>query len=507
MTFFKWISLLVLSLVLLVSCNQKQQYPNLVYILADDMGYGDVSALNPGAAFSTPNIDRLAETGMSFTDAHSPASLCTPTRYGILTGRYSWRTTLKSGVLWSWDKPLIDQGRPTVASILKEKGYETACIGKWHLGLGWVTDNSGKADYSAPLTSGPANHGFGYSFIITASLDIPPYVYIEDHHVTALPDRITSDTSDFGWWREGDTGADFRHEDVLPEITRRAVKWIADRASDSKTPFFLYLPLTAPHTPILPSEEFVNSSGTNAYGDFVVMVDNMVGKMTDAIEKAGLSKNTIIIFTSDNGCSPEANFRQLAEFGHFPGYIYRGSKADIFEGGHRIPFIARWPGEIEGGTVNNSLVSLTDLFATMAEITAYNIPENAAEDSYSMLNLFRDNRAISGRTSMVQHSGNGYFAIRRGEYKLELCSGSGGWSYPDEIAAGKLGLPPMQLYNLDIDPAERDNIIESYPSIKEELYALLLDQVARGRSTPGPDQENSGAEGWPGKFFPRVSIK
>jgi arylsulfatase A-like enzyme len=501
MTFSYRLLIPALLAALIMSCNSRQQFPNLVYILADDMGYGDVSALNPEAAFLTPNIDRLAESGMAFTDAHSPSSLCTPTRYGILTGRYAWRSPLKSGVLWSWDPPLIELSRPTVATMLREKGYKTACIGKWHLGLGWVTDSAGKADYSAPLTAGPADHGFDYSFIITASLDIPPYVYIENHRVTAMPDRVTSDTSDFGWWREGDTGADFRHENVLPELTGRAVEWISGRASENNTPFFLYLPLTAPHTPILPAEKYLNSSGTNPYGDFVVMVDDMVGRVVEAIEKAGLSKNTIIIFTSDNGCSPEANFSQLAEFGHFPSYIYRGYKADIFEGGHRIPFIVKWPEKIEGGLVNNSLVSLTDLFATMAAVTGYDVPQNAAEDSYTIPGLTGNIDEPVGRTSMIQHSGNGYFALRQGSKKLELCAGSGGWSYPDEKTAAELGLTPMQLYDLAVDPAEKENVIDDYPAIAEELYDILVKQVYSGRSTPGPDQENSKAEGWPGRFL------
>ncbi|HCC69917.1 MAG TPA: arylsulfatase [Bacteroidales bacterium] len=494
------ITLFLIVIIFSWSCSHEKapgDNPNLVYILADDLGYGDISSCNPDSKIITPNIDMIASEGMMFTDAHSGSAVCTPTRYGILTGRYSWRTRLKQGVTWSWDRPLIDSSRLTIASMLKEKGYSTACIGKWHLGLGWLMDEEkGKADFSQALTAGPNDHGFDYSFIIPASLDIPPYVYIENHHITSQPDRITSDTSKFGWWREGDTGADFVHEKVLPYLTDKAVEWINSQAKKDK-PFFLYFPLPAPHTPILPTAEFKGVSRTNPYGDFVVMVDHMVGRVMEAVKLNQIEDNTIIIFTSDNGCSPEADFEQLLGFGHSPGFIYRGHKADIFEGGHRVPFIMKWAGHINAGETSNNIVSLNDIMATMADITDYKLTANTAEDSYSMLPVLTGQHEKYGRESVIHHSVNGYFAIRKGKWKLNVCAGSGGWSHPTESEAEKMGLPWFQLYDLDNDPGERNNIAADYPEIVNELKGLLKIHILEGRSTPGSVQEFTPAENWP----------
>jgi arylsulfatase A-like enzyme len=487
-------SILVASI---ISCSRQAEHPNVIYILADDMGYGDVSALNADSKIITPNMDRLANEGMIFTDAHSGSAVCTPTRYGILTGRYSWRTRLKSGVTWSWDTALIENDRLTVAAMLKEKGYSTACIGKWHLGLGWTLDSTGAGDFSKPLTTSPNDNGFDYSYIITASLDIPPYVYFENGEITALPDRMTEDKSKFGWWRLGHTGADFRHDDVLPNFTDRAVSWINEQAQAGEKPFFLYLPLAAPHTPILPTGEFKGISNTNPYGDFVVMVDHMIGRITDAVEKNGISDNTIIIISSDNGCSPQADYPQLAEMGHHPSYVYRGHKADIFEGGHRVPFIVRWPGRISPGSSSDQLICLTDLMATMAEITGYDIPDNAAEDSFSFLGSLTGDATGDVRSSVVHHSVNGFFALRTGDWKLNVCAGSGGWSYPTENVAKELELPWFQLYNLNDDVNEQNNLAEQYPERVEEIKSLLMEIIENGRSTPGSRQINTPAQGWP----------
>lgn len=476
--------------------NRFRQIQTL-YILADDLGYGDVSSFNPASKIITPNIDIIASEGMVFSDAHSASAVCTPTRYGILTGRYSWRTSLKQGVTWSWDKPLIDSSRMTLASMLKEKGYTTACIGKWHLGLGWIMDEEkGVADYTQRLTEGPGSVGFDYSYIIPASLDIPPYVYIENHEITSLPDRITSDTSKFGWWREGHTGADFIHESVLPHLTDKAVDWIHNKAKEEE-PFFLYFALPAPHTPILPTTEFRGISNTNPYGDFVVMVDHMVGRVLDAVEYNNEEENTIIIFTSDNGCSPQADFKQLYKLGHSPSYVFRGHKADIFEGGHRIPFILKWPGMGNAGRSIVNTVSLNDIMATMADITAYDLPADAAEDSYSILPLILGEQTDYKRESVIHHSVDGYFAIRKGKWKLNVCAGSGGWSYPTEKEAEEMGLPLIQLYDMDDDPGEQNNIASDYPEIVNELKELLNKYIFEGRSTPGPVQGNNPAENWP----------
>ncbi|MBM4081918.1 MAG: arylsulfatase, partial [Planctomycetes bacterium] len=278
------------------------QLPNLVYILADDMGYGDVSALNEQSKIRTRHLDQMAAGGMIFTDAHSSSAVCTPSRYSLLTGRYNWRTTLKSGVTWGCSRHLIEDGRMTVASFLKRHGYSTACIGKWHLGLDWAlkSENPEDVDYSLPIQNGPCAFGFDHFFGISASLDMPPYVYIADDRVTAAPDRVVPETKGKAFYRGGPTGADFRHAEVLPKLTQKAVEFI-ERA---RRPFFLYFPLPAPHTPILPTEQFQGQSGTNAYGDFCLQADWTVGQVMNALERTGAAQNTILIFTSDIGCSP-----------------------------------------------------------------------------------------------------------------------------------------------------------------------------------------------------------
>mgnify|MGYP001819460084 FL=1 len=338
-------------------CSQtiEPKAPNIIYILADDLGYGDVSSMNPRAAWKTRHIDRIAEEGMRFTDAHTGSAVCTPTRYGVLTGRYSWRTHLKQGVLWSWDPPLIRQGETTVGSLLQEQGYTTACVGKWHLGLGWqyLSEHPDSVDFSRAVTGGPTTLGFDYFFGIAASLDIPPYVYLENDKPTRVPVSYTEDTSKYGWWRKGLTGDDFVHEQVLPVLTRKAVAFIdGHMEAGTGTPFFLYFPLPAPHTPIVPMDEFKGKSGTNPYGDFMLQVDHTVGQILESLDKHNIAENTLIIFTSDNGCSPAADFTELATYGHDPSYHFRGHKADIFEGGHRVAFIARWPERIQAGTLS-----------------------------------------------------------------------------------------------------------------------------------------------------------
>ena len=475
--------------------------PNIIYILADDLGYGDVSAMNPEAAWETNNIDRIAAEGIRFTDAHTGSAVCSPTRYGILTGRYSWRSRLKKGVLWSWDEPLIRQGETTVGTILQQNGYTTACIGKWHLGLGWQYQEGSpdSVDFSIPVTGGPVTLGFDYFFGITASLDIPPYVYIENDRPTTVPVKYTSDTSEYGWWRNGLTGDDFVHEQVLPVLTEKALSFIDHHlAQKPDEPFFLYFALPSPHTPILPTLEFQGKSGTNPYGDFVLQVDHTVGQILQSLEEHGIAGNTLVIFTSDNGCSPAANYRELSRYGHNPSYHFRGTKADIFEGGHRVPFMAMWPGHIGSGEVNRQVICLTDLLATVADITKTPVKPSAGVDSYSLLPALLGDSLHTVREATVHHSINGSFAIRKGPWKLILCPGSGGWSppLPDSPEAGKL--PPYQLYNLETDTGETDNLLNQYPEVVTELTDLLKQYIVNGRSTPGPVQENVVTEVWPG---------
>ncbi|HEX5025588.1 MAG TPA: arylsulfatase [Agriterribacter sp.] len=467
-----------------------QTKPNIIYILADDLGYGDLTCLNENSKIKTIFIDALAASGTRFTDAHSNSAVCSPTRYGVLTGRYAWRSSLQSGVLWSYDEPLIAKERMTVASLLKTNGYHTACIGKWHLGLGWAKDASGKVDITKPITGGPITNGFDYFYGITASLDIPPYVYIENDKITATSIDTIEATTGKGFWRKGPVDNDFKHIEVLPRMTDRAIEYIRTRSKE-KTPFFLYFPLPAPHAPILPTAAFSGKSGTNEYGDFVLMVDDVVGKIMKTVKDAGIENNTLIIFTSDNGASPISDFKELEKYGHHPSYVFRGMKADIFDGGHRIPFIVSWPGKIKPGSVKNETICLTDFMATCASIVNVRLPDNAGEDSYDLMPLLAENsKQVFTRPATVHHSINGSFSIRQGKWKLELCAGSGGWSYPVPKKAEELKLPPIQLYDLETDIAEQKNIAEQHPDVVDKLTALLQQYVDDGRSTPGKREKN-----------------
>lgn len=472
--------------------------PNIVYILADDMGYGDVSCLNPDSKIRTRHLDRLAAEGMRFTDAHASSAVCTPSRYSILTGRYNWRSALKEGVTWGYSPHLIEDDRLTVAGFLKQHGYATACVGKWHLGMDWArhSEREDDVDFTQPIAHGPCTVGFDEYFGISASLDMPPYVYIENDHVTAVPDGIVPESTGKAFWREGPIGPDFAHAEVLPTLARKATEFIARQAGAGQ-PFFLYFPLPAPHTPILPSPEFQGQSGTNAYGDFCLMVDDVVGQVMTALEQAGVADETILIFTSDNGCSPMADFAELAASGHNPSYHFRGHKADIYDGGHRIPLLMRWPAQVRAGAVCDDTVCLVDLLATCAETLGARLPDTAGEDSVSNLPLWLGRPdAAPVREATVHHSMDGSFAIRQGRWKLELCPGSGGWSWPrpgEEFD----GLPPIQLYDMTADVGERRNVYADHPEIVRHLTALLATYVRTGRSTPGAPQPNTGPATWP----------
>ena len=300
-----------------ISCRQQSKLPNIIYVLADDMGYGDVAALNPEGKIKTPHFDRLVAEGMAFTDAHTTSSVCTPTRYGILTGRYNWRSTLKRGVLMGYSPALIDTGRETVASILKKEGYYTAFIGKWHLGWDWTEDETGEVDFSKPLAYSPNDAGFDYSYGHSASLDMPPYVYVENRQPTAVPDSVTPRVDGYPFYRAGPVAPDFVMEDVTPNFFRKAIDLVKSRA-ETADPFFLYLALPSPHTPIIPTDEWKGISGINPYADFVMMIDDYMGQLLETIKTSGIEENTIVFFTSDNGCSPRANFDVLGEKGHNP---------------------------------------------------------------------------------------------------------------------------------------------------------------------------------------------
>ena len=466
--------------------------PNIVFILADDMGYGDLACQNPDSKVPTPNLDKLAREGIRFTDAHSPSAVCTPTRYGVLTGRYCWRTRLKTGVFRPWDPPLIDKDRLTVGSFLKQHGYHTACIGKWHLGWDWPSKD-GKpvkagwskpgwnADFTRPVANGPTTRGFDYYFG-TDVPNFPPYCFIENDRTVGIP-TVKKPDSMFGSSGLMLEGWDLRQ--ILPGLQKKAVEYINERAG-AGTPFFLYFPLTAPHTPIAPAQAFHRKSQAGAYGDFVHQVDAVVGSVMDALKRNDLTENTLVIFTSDNGApgrdgtNMNGAVNSVRRFGHNPSYIYRGIRADVWDGGHRVPFIARWPGRIRPRSVSAEPICHVDLMATCAAILGAELPDDAGQNSYDIL------PALLGRKldkpiarAIVHHSGNGMFAIRRRKWKLILGRGSGGWS-----GKGKKTDPPVQLYNMQEDKSEKINLCSEHPEVVETLTKLLEKYRKQGRSRP-----------------------
>jgi arylsulfatase A-like enzyme len=464
-----------------LAADRAPRPPNIVVILADDLGYGDPRCYNKDSRIPTPHIDRLATQGMRFTDAHTPSAVCTPTRYGLLTGRYCWRTSLKRGVLNGYSPLLIEPGRLTVASLLKRRGYVTAGMGKWHLGLG----NQKQTDFARPLKPGPNTVGFDSFFGIPASLDMPPYVFFENDRVTEAP-SATIEASTMrrnggkGFWRAGAIAPHFKHIDVLPRIRDKAVAFLGKQAADK--PFFLYLALTAPHTPWLPTEAFNGKSGAGPYGDFVAQVDATVGRVMKALDDARLSDNTLLIFTSDNGAHWLPT--DIAKWKHRANDGLRGQKADIWDGGHRVPFIARWPGKVRAGSTSNELICLTDLLATVAAVVSEKLPADAGEDSFNILPVLLGQKLERPvREAVVHHSGDGTFGIRQGPWKLAMALGSHGFSDPKNVKPMEGG-PKGQLYNLAADPEERDNLWLKKPEIVKRLTALLERYQTEGRSRP-----------------------
>ncbi len=482
---------------------------NIIVILADDLGYGDPGCY--GGKIATPQMDKLASQGTRFTDAHTTSGVCSPTRYSLVTGRYNWRSRLQNGVLGGLSPRLIEPDRMTIASMLKQQGYATACFGKWHLGMDWAVQGDGKVaelsiesreqvknvDYSKPISNGPNSVGFDYYFGISASLDMVPYTFIENDHVVALPteDRdfpMMLDRTPNSRTRKGPTAPGFEAENVLPELTRKSIEYIHQHASDARQgkPFFMYIPLASPHTPILPTKDWQGKSNLNPYADFVMQTDWSVGQIMKALDDTQLADNTLVVLTSDNGCSPQAKFEELIEKGHNPSGPLRGHKADIFEGGTRVPFLVRWPGKVAAGTTSDQLICQVDLMATFADMVGAKLPENAGEDSISFYKLLTTNTG-SGRDHLVYHSINGSFAIRNGHWKLALCPDSGGWSEPKPNNKKNSNLPPMQLYNLKDDLGEKNNVIDQHASRVDELMKQLEKLVNDGRSTPGAPQKNT----------------
>jgi arylsulfatase A len=447
--------------------------PHIVYVLADDLGWGDLQCYNRNSAIPTPNANRLASEGMRFDDMHSTSAVCTPSRYGILTGRYCWRGSLKNGVLNGDSPNLIEPGRATVPSMLKSAGYYTAGFGKWHLGLG----NDPHTDYTKPLHPGPLDHGFDHYFGIPASLDMAPYLYFENDRAVEQPTSSTPGSKEPRgvFWRAGACAPHFRHAEVLPTVTAKAVEFIHQRAAQRSTPFFLYLPLTGPHTPWLPLREYQGKSKAGTYGDFVAEVDDMLGRVLRALDETGLAQNTLVIFTSDNGA--DWKLEDLARFAHRANGDWRGEKADIWEGGHRIPFVVRWPGAIRPNSSSNELGSLADLMAKVAAITGIPLSAHSAEDSFNLLPALVGKNTSPIRDSVILHSIDGMFSIRQGNWKLEEGLGSGGFSPPRKVEPAPGG-PTGQLYDLAADPGELHNLYQARPEIVDRL-ATLLDRYKR----------------------------
>ncbi len=425
--------------------------PNILLVLADDLGYGDVGCYNPQARVRTPRLDALAREGVRFTDAHSPSSVCTPTRYGLLTGRYCWRTTLKQGVLNGESPSLMEPGRTTLASMLRPLGYRTGVFGKWHLGLG----TAARTDYREELRPAPADFGFDEFLGIPASLDMPPYLFVEGRRAVELPTAKVADNGEVlrgPYWRGGAIAPSFRFDRVVPALTGRAVDFVRD----ARRPFFAYVPLPAPHTPWVPSAGFTGRSRAGLYGDFVEEFDDCVGRLVDAAPA-----DTLVIVTSDNG-APWSAPDVTASGGHFANRDWRGQKADVYEAGHRVPFLVRWPDRARAGTVDSSLVCLTDVFATLARSVGRRLSDGEAEDSIP----------LGRRDHLVHHSALGHFSYRRGPWKLMERRGSGGFTEP-KVVPVQAGEPEGELYHLGRDPQERQDLSRAEPRKVAELRAAL----------------------------------
>lgn len=476
------------SLVMLLSSSGNppaaaaESLPHIVVILVDDMGYGDFGCLNPQSKIATPHIDRLAEAGMRFTDAHAPGPLCHMSRYGLLTGRYPFRTDVS---LWP-EKPLIEQGETTVASLLKSQGYRTAMVGKWHLGF----EENG---YDRPLPGGPVDVGFDTFFGIRASTDIPPYFYIRGDRAVEPPTATIEASASDGWspiqgafWRGGGIAPGLQLQDVLPRFTEEAIEVITDHAEQNRRrkstqPLMLYLAYPAPHTPWLPAEEYRGRSGAGMYGEFAMMVDAMIGRVLETLDQKGMAEETLVLLTSDNG--PTWYPQDVARFQHDSAGGFRGMKADAWEAGHRLPLIVRWPGVVQPGSMAEQTVSMVDLLATFADITDAPLAEAAAPDSFSFLPVLLGQQPPDRpiRESLVLASGNGTMTIRSGDWKLIAGLGSGGFSKPSRIPPIEGG-PAGQLYNLAQDPGESENLYARHPDVVQRLTEQM-EQIQRlGRS-------------------------
>lgn len=490
------------------SCTSKakiENKPNIVIIYTDDQGYGDVSALNPEAKFKTPNMDKIANQGIVFTDGHSSDAVCSPSRYTLLTGRYSWRTSLKKSVLRADGPCLIEKDRMTIASMLKENAYNTAMVGKWHLQMEFVGKKGEGRDWSKPFTDGPIEKGFDYFFGIAASMNFGVLSLLENDKVLNPPTLYTHKKRDvtphtFRFtppydeeYKKGniEVAPSFNDELVLEKLAGKAVEYINKSAEDAKKgkPFFLYFALTSPHLPHCTHPDFQGKSNCGNYGDFMMETDYRVGQVLAALKENGLEDNTLVIFSSDNGA--ESNYvYQRDTYQHYSCMNFKGGKRDIYEGGHRVPFLMRWPGVIKAGSKVNVPVCQSDYLATIADIVGASIPDNAAEDSYSLLPLMTDEGTESYQSdrAVIHHSFTGHFAIRQGKWKLNMLRGSGGSLKPKVFEPAE-GEATYELYDIENDPSEMTNLYFEYPKVVEKLKKEITAIIKNGRSTAGAPQD------------------
>ncbi len=488
-------SLLLASLTALHAADSPAKRPNIVILYADDMGYGDLGVQNPQSKIPTPHLDRLASQGMRFTDGHSSSGVCTPSRYALLHGRYHWRKF--HGIVNSFDQPILDAERTTLPELLKTKGYKTACIGKWHLGWDWNAikrPGAGRAngkegfapdafDWSQPIPGGPLSHGFDFYFGDDVP-NFPPYAWFENDRVITAPTVPLSTpkrTAEGAWEaRPGPAVKDWDFWAVMPTLTEKAVEWIGQQKQDE--PFFLYFPFTSPHAPIVPTPEFIGQSKAGGFGDFVVQTDATVGRVMQALIDRGFADNTLVIFSSDNGPEHYA-YDRVKNFEHRSMGPLRGLKRDIWEGGHRVPFLMRWPGVVPSGKVSDSLISQIDIYATIANIIGADIPAGSAEDSYNQL-AFIKGETLSARDTLVHNTNANGYALRHGDWVLIAAKTGAVSKVPDwfDQANGYTKhTQPGELYNLRDDLAQKVNLYADQPEKVKDLSALLEQLRAKGQ--------------------------
>lgn len=476
-----------------------RRLPNIVIIYADDMGYGDLNIQNDASKIPTPNLDQLARDGLRFTDAHSSSGICTPSRYSLLTGRHHWRKF--HGIVQAFGQSVFAGERLTLPEMLRGKGYRTACIGKWHLGWDWeaVKKPGAKAgkkgyspdcfDWSGAIPDGPLAHGFDYYFGDDVP-NFPPYTWIENDRVLAAPtvpytpDPKPTEGSPEG--RPGPMVSGWKQDQVMPRLTDKAVEWINARKGEEK-PFFLYFPWTSPHAPIVPTREFQGKTEAGGYGDFMLQSDSTAGRVLQALDDCGFRDNTIVIFTSDNGPERYA-YNRIRNHRHSSMGPLRGLKRDIWEGGHRVPFVVRWPGVIEPGRVSDALVSQVDVMATIAAVVGFDLPDTAAEDSHDLLPLLRNRKGAGNiRKFHVHNTKANHYAVRQGDWVLINAKSGRVSKVPewfDEENGYKKNQIDVALYNLREDIGERNNLAAKNPEKVAELKALLESIRRRGCSAP-----------------------